>query len=164
MGCASNAVGAVNPVAEIAARFTRLQGLRQTLSRALAAIQDNERTLSEQLVAGVQRSPGVRVYGITDKQRLAQRATTVSFTLDGYTPSQVAQELGAQNIYVWDGNYYVTGAALHGAGGRGALQRPTGDRARFAGSGPSGCAPGVLFLRAAYSVRLCTSIFTNLSR
>mgnify|MGYP001354182359 CR=1 FL=1 len=103
-----------------AARFAHLQGRRHTLSRALAAIQDYERTLSEQLVAGLQRIPGVRVYGITDKRRFAQRVATVSFTLNGYTPSQVAQELGAQNIYVWDGNYYAVelvqrlGLAPHG--------------------------------------------------
>jgi cysteine desulfurase family protein (TIGR01976 family) len=103
-----------------AARFAHLQGRRNTLSRALAAIQDYERTLSERLVAGLQRIAGVRVYGITDARRFAQRVATVSFTLEGYTPSQVAQELGAQNIFVWDGNYYAVelmerlGLAQHG--------------------------------------------------
>ena len=103
-----------------AARFAHLQGRRQTLSCALAAIQDYERTLSERLVAGLQRIAGVRIYGITDARRFAERVATVSFTLKGYAPSQVAQELAGQNIYVWDGNYYAVelverlGLAEHG--------------------------------------------------
>ncbi|MEO8544551.1 MAG: cysteine desulfurase-like protein [Burkholderiaceae bacterium] len=103
-----------------APKFVHLQGRRQTLACALTAIQDDERTLSEQLVAGLQRIPGVRVYGITDAQQFARRVATVSFTLEGYLPAQVAQELGARNIYVWDGNYYAVelverlGLAQHG--------------------------------------------------
>ncbi len=103
-----------------AAQFAHLQSRRQALSCALAAIQDYERTLSEQLVAGLQRIAGVRVYGITDAGQFAQRVATVSFTLEGFTPSQVAQELAAQNMYVWDGNYYAVelverlGLAEHG--------------------------------------------------
>ncbi len=103
-----------------ARRFEHLQGRRRTLSCALAAVQDYERTLSQRLIAGLQRIPGVRVYGITDPQRFAQRVATVSFTLEGFAPSQVAQELGEQNIFVWDGNYYAVelverlGLAGHG--------------------------------------------------
>ena len=103
-----------------AARFAHLQGRRQRLACAMTAIHDYELTLSERLVAGLQRIAGVRVYGITDARRLAERVATVSFTLEGYTSSQVAQELGSQNIFVWDGNYYAVelvarlGLAEHG--------------------------------------------------
>jgi cysteine desulfurase family protein (TIGR01976 family) len=106
--------------AEHAAPFGHLQGRRRTLSSGLAAIQAYERTLSRQLIAGLQRIPGVRVYGITKEQQFAERVPTVSFTLDGFAPSLVAEELGAQNIFVWDGNYYAVevverlGLAQHG--------------------------------------------------
>lgn len=30
-----------------------------------------------------------------------------SFTLEGYTPCQVAERLGGEGIFVWDGNYYA---------------------------------------------------------
>ena len=106
--------------AEHAAQFGHLQGRRRTLSSGLAAIQAYERTLSRQLIAGLQRIPGVRVYGITKEQQFAERVPTVSFTLDGFAPSLVAEELGAQNIFVWDGNYYAVevverlGLAQHG--------------------------------------------------
>lgn len=90
-----------------AAQFKQLQGRRHTLCCGLAAIQAYERTLSHQLIEGLQRIRGVHVYGITDAQQFAERVATVSFTLAGYTPRRVAEALGAQNIFVWDGNYYA---------------------------------------------------------
>ncbi|UCC87066.1 MAG: aminotransferase class V-fold PLP-dependent enzyme [Anaerolineales bacterium] len=38
---------------------------------------------------------------------LIQRVPTVAFTLEGYTPRQVAEQLGQAGIFVWDGNYYA---------------------------------------------------------
>jgi selenocysteine lyase/cysteine desulfurase len=51
--------------------------------------------------------PGVTIYGITDPADFDQRAPTVAFTLEGYTPRQVAERLGLEGIFVWDGNYYA---------------------------------------------------------
>ncbi len=31
----------------------------------------------------------------------------MAFTLEGYTPRQVAEHLGQAGIFVWDGNYYA---------------------------------------------------------
>ncbi len=47
------------------------------------------------------------MYGITDRQRLAERVPTVSFNLKGIHPRQVAEALDKAGIYVWDGNYYA---------------------------------------------------------
>ena len=47
-------------------------------------------------------STGVTIYGITDPARFDQRAPTVAFTLDGYTPRQAAERLGQEGIFVWD--------------------------------------------------------------
>jgi selenocysteine lyase/cysteine desulfurase len=46
-------------------------------------------------------------YGITDPAPFDQRAPTVAFTLEGYTPRQVAERLGEEGIFVWDGNCYA---------------------------------------------------------
>jgi len=51
--------------------------------------------------------PNVTVYGITDPACFTQRAPTVAFTLEGYTPRQVAERLVQAGIFVWDGNYYA---------------------------------------------------------
>jgi selenocysteine lyase/cysteine desulfurase len=36
-----------------------------------------------------------------------ERVPTYAFNLKGFTPRQVAQELGVQDIFVWDGNNYA---------------------------------------------------------
>jgi len=51
--------------------------------------------------------PGVTLYGITDPARFDRRAPAVAFTLDGYSLRQVAERLGCEGIFVWDGNYYA---------------------------------------------------------
>jgi selenocysteine lyase/cysteine desulfurase len=50
---------------------------------------------------------GVTVYGITGPARFDQRAPTVAFTLEVCTPRQVAERLGQEGVFVWDGNYYA---------------------------------------------------------
>jgi selenocysteine lyase/cysteine desulfurase len=47
------------------------------------------------------------LYGIGDENRVAERVPTFSFTLQGWTPRQVAERLGEKGIYVWDGNFYA---------------------------------------------------------
>jgi selenocysteine lyase/cysteine desulfurase len=51
--------------------------------------------------------PGVTIYGLTDRRRLEERVPTVAFRLKGWHPRQVAECLGQDGIYVWDGNYYA---------------------------------------------------------
>jgi cysteine desulfurase family protein (TIGR01976 family) len=97
--------------AEFGAPFVRdfpgLSGRRLHLKTAMAAIRAYERPLAERLVRGLGAIPGVTVYGITDPARFDQRAPTVAFRLGGYTPRQVAERLGEEGIFVWDGNYYA---------------------------------------------------------
>ena len=40
--------------------------------------------------------PGVTVYGIIDPTRFDQRAPTVAFTLEAYTPREIAEQLGLE--------------------------------------------------------------------
>ena len=86
------------------AGFTRR---RLSLKAALTAIRAYEFELSRALIQAIESVPGTRVYGLTDMKRLDERVPTVSFTLQGQTPRQVAEMLGKQGFYVWDGNYYA---------------------------------------------------------
>ncbi len=81
------------------------RGLR--LKQAMAAIRAYEYELSRSLLDVLEETPGVRVYGLTDRRRLEERVPTVSFTLKGMHPRRVAEELDKAGIYVWDGNYYA---------------------------------------------------------
>jgi selenocysteine lyase/cysteine desulfurase len=58
-------------------------------------------------VSGMQDIPGLSIYGITDPARFDERVPTVSFTLQGLMPREIAERLGQNNIFVWDGNFYA---------------------------------------------------------
>ena len=80
---------------------------RQKLVAAMTAIREYEIGLSRALIEGLSSIKGLHIWGITDLKQLDQRVPTVSFTLEGRTPRQVAESLDQAGIYVWDGNYYA---------------------------------------------------------
>jgi len=106
---------AINYLADLGAEFggpfeedfSNFTGRRLHLKTAMAAVRAYERPLAERLVSGLASIPGVTIYGITDPARFDHRVPTVAFTLDGYTPRQVAERLGQAGIFVGDGNYYA---------------------------------------------------------
>jgi len=94
--------------AEQAERYAgEYTGRRLSFKKGMAAIQSYEFELSRALLDILEETPGVTVYGITDRKRLEERVPTCAFTLLGKSPRQVAEELDEANIYVWDGNYYA---------------------------------------------------------
>lgn len=77
------------------------------LKQAMLAVQEYEKKLSRTLLEVLEETPGAIIYGLTDLQRLDERVPTFAFNLKGFTPGQVAEELGKRDIFVWDGNYYA---------------------------------------------------------
>jgi len=84
-----------------------MAGRRLELHAAMAAIQNHERGLAAQLLAGLATIPGVRVYGLTSDEDLVRRVPTVAITLEGQTPRTLAERLAERGIFCWDGNYYA---------------------------------------------------------
>lgn len=82
-------------------------GHRSLLMQAMGAINEYELQLSRQLLEMLLETPGVTLYGLQEESRLSERTPTYAFTLEGFTPRQVAEELGKRDIYVWDGHYYA---------------------------------------------------------
>jgi cysteine desulfurase family protein (TIGR01976 family) len=82
-------------------------GRRRFLKQAMAVIKTHESRLFLNLLAGVRKIPGIKLYGIIDPERIAERTPTLSFTLAGKAPAEIARLLGEQGIYVWEGNYYA---------------------------------------------------------
>ena len=101
--------------------FQEYSGRQRELKIAMQAILDYERGLSAQLLAGLREIRGMHIYGITNPQDYAQRVPTVACTIEGYMPRELAEYLGTQGIFAWDGNYYALGImerlALEGRGG-----------------------------------------------
>lgn len=82
-------------------------GRRKTLRQAMTLVVAYERFLFAHLMAGMQKINGIHIYGVTDPARAGERVPTLAFTRSGTTPGKIAEHLGNQGIFVWDGNYYA---------------------------------------------------------
>lgn len=80
---------------------------RSALLSAFQTIQAYERTLAERMLRGLLAIPGLKAYGITDLQKLANRTPTFAVRVDGHTPLELATKLGDRGFFTWDGNYYA---------------------------------------------------------
>jgi cysteine desulfurase family protein (TIGR01976 family) len=109
------AAAAVDYLASLGRRFgdepaTDTPGLisrRREIRSGMSAIRAYEKSLGKGLLAGLLKTKGVQVYGISEEERMEQRVPTFSFTLKGRTPREVAGELDRKNIFVWDGHFYA---------------------------------------------------------
>jgi cysteine desulfurase family protein (TIGR01976 family) len=82
-------------------------GRRLNLKAGMKAIRAYEFELSRALIEAIEAVPGTHIHGLTDRKRLDERVPTVSFTLEGKHPREIAEALGKEGFYVWDGNYYA---------------------------------------------------------
>ena len=80
---------------------------RAALLAAYEAIVAYERTLVARLLAGLAGLPAIKVWGIIDPARAAERVPTVSFTHTRRSPREVAEALARRGIFVWHGNCYA---------------------------------------------------------
>lgn len=80
---------------------------RGELVAAMGAIAEYERSLGERLARGLAATPGIRVWGISDSNRFAERTPTFALTIAGVAPREAAVALGRQGIFAWDGDFYA---------------------------------------------------------
>lgn len=92
-------------------KYPQFSGRRRFVHAAMDCLFDYEAGLALKLVSGLQQLPGVRVKGITSPDAMNRRVPTVSFTVDGMNPDEIARELAAKNIFVWSGHFYAVEAA-----------------------------------------------------
>lgn len=82
-------------------------GRRLLYKQAMSAIREYEFELSRSLIHAIESVPGTRIHGVTDTDRLEERVPTVAFRLEGKDPAQLADAMGKQDIYVWNGHNYA---------------------------------------------------------
>jgi len=100
--------GAVEYLAELGRRGDpNAKTRREALASAYRATGAHETRLVWRLIDGLQSIPGVRIYGITDPQRAAERCSTLSLRIGNHHPTTIATYLGERGIFTWDGNYYA---------------------------------------------------------
>ena len=92
---------------ESAWKAAGFSGRRLELKKGMSAMHAYEAELSRELIGIIESVPGTHIHGITDLNRLDERVPTVSFTLAGKRPEAVAEDIGKQHIYVWNGHNYA---------------------------------------------------------
>ncbi len=80
---------------------------REALAAAYRTTVAYETRLVWRLIDGLQTIPGLRIYGITEPQRSAERCSTLSLRIGNHHPTAIATYLGERGIFTWDGNYYA---------------------------------------------------------
>ncbi len=106
--CIAGVLAAVEYLADLGRRFDESLGNRAAaLDRAFQEIAAYERALCEQLIEGLRALPQYHVWGITHRERFAQRVPTVSITHAHRAPLELAEYLAARNIFAWHGNFYA---------------------------------------------------------
>ncbi|GBC86771.1 Cysteine desulfurase SufS [bacterium HR12] len=102
-------VAAVEYLAEVGRAYGSPAGpsRREAVAPAFEAIAAWERGLAARFLEGARTVPGLRVYGIVDPERLAERTPTFAVRLGEQHPAETAAALGERGIFVWDGHYYA---------------------------------------------------------
>jgi cysteine desulfurase family protein (TIGR01976 family) len=80
---------------------------REALLSAYEGTRAYETAMLCRLMEGLRSIPGVRIFGITDPKRFAERCSTLSLRLGSHNPTKIATFLGERGIFTWDGNFYA---------------------------------------------------------
>jgi selenocysteine lyase/cysteine desulfurase len=59
------------------------------------------------MLRGLAQISGLKIYGIADVKRIAERCPTFAVRIEGHTPLELATKLGERGFFTWDGNYYA---------------------------------------------------------
>lgn len=104
----AGALAAVDYLAELGRRRRpEAAGRRAAVRAAFQGIRAYEQGLVGRLLAELAELPDVKVWGITDRQRLDQRVPTVAIAHRRHPPRQLADSLAERGIFVWHGNFYA---------------------------------------------------------
>jgi selenocysteine lyase/cysteine desulfurase len=90
---------------------------RAAIVKAFEIIHQYEHGLMERLITGLLQIPGIKIYGITDPARFAERCPTIALRVidqnANQTPLALATKLGERGFFTWDGNYYALNLTEH---------------------------------------------------
>ena len=106
--CIAGITGCVEYIADIGRRVQpSVSTRRAAILAAYGEMVRYERGLCERLILGLKMIRGLKLYGISDPERFAQRCPTVAVRIEGFTPLELSTRLGECGFFTWDGNYYA---------------------------------------------------------
>ena len=81
---------------------------RQNIVKGWRVVREHENRLKTSFITGAEKIPGLRIYGVTDLNRLHERTATFAVSVDGLHPEILCKQLTDANIYCTSGNHYCT--------------------------------------------------------
>ena len=99
------AIAGVKAAIEYIASFGIGNNIRTKIVSGMQKIGNYENHLAKLLYNGLKKIQGVTLYGPSFEGK--NKAPTVSFTINGFEPSEVCCILGEKGICVWDGHFYA---------------------------------------------------------
>jgi selenocysteine lyase/cysteine desulfurase len=90
---------------EFRGKLTGYKGRRRALKVALTAVEEYEKGISRAMLEGVGGAPGlnqmphIKVYGITDPERVDERDPTFSFEVEGVSQDEDVRRLRVHEVY-----------------------------------------------------------------
>jgi selenocysteine lyase/cysteine desulfurase len=86
---------------------------RDRMAGAYQSFDAYEAGLTRRLIGGLTAMPGIRLIGIANPNRFADRVPTISFVHDRISTHRFADVLAAEDINVWSGHNYALEPARH---------------------------------------------------
>jgi cysteine desulfurase family protein (TIGR01976 family) len=80
---------------------------RGAVLAGMEAIRAHESELATRFLLGVRELDGVRLYGIADPGRVAERTPTFAIRVGDAHPMKTAERFAERGTFVWDGDYYA---------------------------------------------------------
>jgi cysteine desulfurase family protein (TIGR01976 family) len=110
--CIAGITACVDYIADVGRRsHPAATARRAAIVAAFDAIHHYEYGLMTRLLTGLSQIPNIKVYGITDLARFAERCPTIALRVlnqtKDQTPLALSKKLGDLGFFTWDGNYYA---------------------------------------------------------
>lgn len=80
--------------------------LRERLISGFAVMKAHDDKLTMRLIEGLRSMNRVRILGVTDPSAIDRRVSTVSFSVEGGHPDEIAKSMAQVGLQVWSGDNY----------------------------------------------------------
>lgn len=100
----AGAAEAVDFMADLGTRHGAVSDRRARIVAGIDAMEHHEQPLATHFKDELRRVPGLRLYTPPAGHPCT---STISFTLEGRTPREVATRLGEKGVFVWNGSFYA---------------------------------------------------------
>jgi cysteine desulfurase family protein (TIGR01976 family) len=88
-------------------QFGKGETRAERIASAWEAMAEHEHAITLRLIEGLKTFKGLTIRGITSANAMHRRVPTVSFTIEGHHPNELAQGFARDNIFVWSGHNYA---------------------------------------------------------